>query len=70
MLCCAKPAVTAFLRSLSNDVIAALFAEMFAPGEPGPVSGYFEFGADGVSVMNVRHGGTPPALAPADELFQ
>src|SRR5579885_728962 len=37
--CCAKPLVTALCRSVLNCEIAALLAEMSAPGEPGPVSG-------------------------------
>jgi hypothetical protein len=60
-LCCAKPAVTAALRSASNAEMAALLAAILPV-----VSGYSAFGADGVSVMNVCHGPTPPVAT----LFQ
>jgi len=39
VLSTANPVATAFLRFVSNCEIEALLAEIFAPAEPGPVSG-------------------------------
>src|SRR5215469_13128618 len=64
--CWANPAVTAAWRSSRNCWICAEFALISAPGDPAPVSGYAEFGAAGVALMNVDHGPTRPPMT----LFQ
>jgi hypothetical protein len=59
--CCWKPAVTALGRFVWSRVIAAAL-----PAIAPLVSGYAEFAAPGVALMNVNHGGTPPPVT----LFQ